>query len=244
MQADAARFIRALVDRAAGPYRPVGRFAWHFARGKLGGDPVFAGLLRHGLIPDQARILDIGCGQGLLASWLISAAAMFDERDRGIRWPQSWPPAPHPRSIHGIELMARDVDRARQALGDAASFSVGDMRTAAFGDVDVVVILDVLHYVDFAAQNEILRRVRDALTPGGTLILRIGDAAGGLPFKISVLVDHVVTFIRGHRNARFYCRPLAQWTRVLTELGFAVDALPMNEGTPFSNILLLAKLVL
>jgi hypothetical protein len=96
-------FLRKLIDHATIPYRAAGRFAWHFARGKLGGDPVFAGLLEHGLIPDRARILDIGCGQGLLASWLLSAKAMHATGE----WPAHWPPAPGPQSIHGIELIAR-----------------------------------------------------------------------------------------------------------------------------------------
>ena len=32
---------RALVDAASQRFRAGGRFAWHFARGKLGGDPMF-----------------------------------------------------------------------------------------------------------------------------------------------------------------------------------------------------------
>jgi SAM-dependent methyltransferase len=239
MKPKTSPFVAALVERAAAPYRPSGRFAWHFARGKLGRDPVFVGLLQHGLIPDQARILDIGCGQGLLASWLMSARAMYQQK---ASWPEVWPAAPALRSIQGIELMARDVERARQALGSTvATFTVGDMCTADFGSADVVVILDVLHYVSFDAQNDILRRVGDALAPDGTLILRIGDAAGGLPFTFSVWVDHVVTFVRGHRNSRFYCRSVADWDNALRALGFAVEMLPMNEGTPFANILLVAR---
>jgi 2-polyprenyl-3-methyl-5-hydroxy-6-metoxy-1,4-benzoquinol methylase len=232
------RFIKELIDTATAPYRSAGRFAWYFARGKLGGDPVFAGMLEHGLIPDKARVLDIGCGQGLLASWLLSAKAM----QRKGNWPLHWPKAPNPRSIHGIELMARDVRRAQMALGNAATFTVADMCKAEFGNADAVVILDVLHYVNVPAQNDVLRRVRDALAPDGILILRVGDANGGLPFKFSVWVDHVVTFVRGHRNSRMYCRPLTEWRNALTGLGFSVTALPMNKGTPFANILLIARL--
>lgn len=232
------QFVNQLIDAATAAYRPAGRFAWHFARGKLGGDPVFAGLLEHGLIPDNARILDIGCGQGLLASWLLTAQAMHAKGN----WPSAWPTAPKPASIHGIELMAADVERAQRALGNAAKFTVGDMCKTDFGKVDAVVILDVLHYVSIEAQNDVLRRVRDALAPNGRLILRVGDADGGLPFKFSVLVDHVVTFARGHRNSRMYCRPLKQWQATLTELGFQVETLPMNQGTPFANILLIANL--
>src|SRR5476651_307111 len=215
-------FVKALIARAAEPYRTSGRFSWHFARGKLRRDPVFVGILKHGLIPDKARILDIGCGQGLLASWLLTAKAMLDNCSVTTSWPELWPPAPNSISIHGIELMPRDVQRAQQALGKMATFSVGDMCKIDFGKVDVVVILDVLHYVSIAAQNNILARVREALAPNGTLILRVGDASGGAAFKFSVYVDHVVTFIRGHRNSHFYCRPLAEWNAALTELGFAV----------------------
>ncbi len=231
-------FKRQLLDKAAAPYRPAGKFAWHFARGKLGGDPVFAGLLEHGLIPDNARILDIGCGQGLLASWLLAAQAMH----RQGHWPGHWRKAPGTREIHGIELMPADVERAQKALGNAARFTVGDMCKTDFGKADAVVILDVLHYVNIEAQNDVLRRVRDALAPGGTLILRVGDADGGLPFRFSVLVDHVVTFVRGHRNSRLYCRPLTEWQAQLRSLGFEVDTMPMNTGTPFANILLVARL--
>jgi SAM-dependent methyltransferase len=232
------QFVKTLVDAAAAPYRSAGRFAWNFARGKLGIDPVFVGLLEHGLIPDNARVLDIGCGQGLLASWLISAKAMWDNGN----WPAHWSKAPNPASIHGIELMPRDVARAQLALGSAATFTVADMCKVDFGKSDAVVILDVLHYVSIEAQNDVLQRVRDALAPDGTLILRIGDASGGLPFKFSVWVDHVVTFVRGHRNSRLYCRPLSHWRTTLIDLGFTVDMLAMNKGTPFANILLVARL--
>lgn len=231
-------FVKKLIDTATKPYQSAGRFAWHFARGKLGGDPVFVGLLEHGLIPDKARVLDIGCGQGLLASWLLSAKALAQQG----AWPERWPAAPSPVSIHGIELMPRDVERAQRALGTTARFTVGDMCRADFGKVDAVVILDVLHYVNYEAQNDVLRRVRDALAPAGTLILRVGDAGAGLPFKFSVMVDHVVTFVRGHRNSRMYCRPLSEWQAALAALGFQVSTLPMNKGTPFANILLVAKL--
>jgi len=243
MTGDASQFVRGLIGRAAAPYRCAGRFAWHFARGKLAGDPVFAELLSRGLLTGRARILDIGCGQGLLASWLVAA----HESGRQGLWPADWPAAPAPSHVRGIELMPSEVRRAQQALAAVvakgrASFVACDMRSADFGQADAVVILDVLHYVEFAAQDDILRRVRDALSPGGVLLLRIGDGAGGLRFRFSLWVDLVVATLRGCRIKRLHCRPLAEWQRLLSSLGFEVRSQPMSAGTPFANVLLVAHL--
>lgn len=231
-------FTRALLDAATAPYRSAGRFAWYFARGKLNSDPAFLGLLERRLISDDARILDLGCGQGLLASWLLEARALFDAG----HWPARWPPAPKPMAYRGIEVMPREVRRATGALGGRAELVVGDIRTADFGRPDTVVILDVLHYLDYATQDAVLARVRDALLPGGRLLMRVGDADGGLPFRISNWVDHLVTFTRDHRLSRLYCRSLQDWQASLCRLGFTVEAIPMSRGTPFANVLLVASL--
>lgn len=234
-----AYFHRTLLDRATRPYRSAGLFAWQFSKGKLKQDPAFFGLLEHGLIPDAARLIDLGCGQGLLASWLLEARAMHDA---GL-WPEHWPAAPKVENIWGLELMPRDVERARTALDDRAQFAQGDICTADFGKADVAIILDVLHYIDYEAQEDVLRRIRAALPVGGTFITRIGDAAGGLPFHYSNWVDRTVFFLRGHRSYKVYCRTLEDWLEVLRRNGFAVEPLPMHQGTPFCNVMLIAKAV-
>jgi SAM-dependent methyltransferase len=231
-------FARQWVDAAAAPYGPARRFGYQFARGKLAGDPVFRSLLERGLVPDGARILDLGCGQGLLAAWLLAARRLFEAG----AWPVGWPDAPQPAAYRGVELMADDVRRARRALGGLCEFAQGDIRAVDFGQADVAVILDVLHYFDHAAQFDVLSRARDALAPSGLLLLRVGDAGGGLPFLFSNWVDRVVTLARGHRLSRLHCRSLGDWLGVLAGLGFAVESLPMSQGTPFGNVLLVARL--
>ncbi len=233
---------RRLLEAASAPYRQAGRFAWHFARGKLGIDPVFRHLLSEGLIAPGERVLDIGCGQGLLASLLLAAGN--SDAHSSSHWPPQWPPAPQGVSVTGIELMPRDVQRARDALGTAslrARFVCADMREAEFPPSDAVVILDVLHYVDHETQDRVLERVRDALGSGGRLLLRVGDAGQRRGFAISQYVDRLVTRVRGHKVAPTYCRPLQAWIRQLQALGFAVEARPMSQGVPFANVLLVAR---
>ena len=107
---------------------------------------------------------------------------------------------------------------------------------------DVVVILDVLHYVDHAAQLGVLQKVRQALAPRGRLLLRVGDAANQRGFAISQWVDHVVTLARGHRVPPTWGRTLQAWTSLLQGLGFVVRSIPQSQGTPFANVLLVADL--
>jgi len=234
---------RRLHERASAPYKKAGKFAWHFARGKLGRDPVFRGLIERGLIGEgHTRVVDIGCGQGLFASLLSAMSAMQAQPGE---WPATWPATPASPSYTGVELMPKDVARAEASVGHlwpTPRFVCGDMCTTQLPASDLVVILDVLHYVNLEAQEGVLRRVRDALQAGGRLLLRVGDADSRRGFAISQWVDRTVTRIRGHRVSPTWGRPLKDWKALLERLGFSVESIPMSEGTPFANVLLVADL--
>lgn len=228
---------RALVDSASAPYRAAGRFAYHFARGKLTGDPAFAAILASGVLGERKRILDLGCGQGLLAAWLFAARAHYVAN----AWPAVWPEPPRPVWIRGIELRKRDIRRARLALGQQAEFVAGDIRAEAYGTADAIVIMDVLHYMDYCAQERVLERVRGALGVDGVLLLRVGDADAGIRFHLSKCLDQIVHFAHEHRSPKLYCRSLGGWQKLLSADGFRSEAVPMSAGTPFANVLLIGR---
>jgi cyclopropane fatty-acyl-phospholipid synthase-like methyltransferase len=237
-----ATLKQTLLSRATEPYRPTGHFNFGWARGKLSHDPVFPALIDLALLPDNASVLDIGCGRGLLAAWLLAADAMASEG----KW-QAREKPPKNLRFRGIELIEREATCGNQALvhlyGDRVHLRAGDMRSATIDSVDVVIILDVLHYVPLTDQDALLDRIRSALPEGGLLILRIGDAASGLRFKISQAVDICMALAQGHRLTRMWCRSLDEWMRALEHRGFAVETHAMSEGTPFANSLLVARLM-
>jgi SAM-dependent methyltransferase len=105
---------------------------------------------------DGGVVLDVGCGHG----WSTIAVQA------------AWPSA----TVIGLDTDEPSITEAREhaaAAGVLARFEVaGGDPTAdltAHGPVDVVLILEALH--DMARPLEILAAARDALAPGGILVI-------------------------------------------------------------------------
>lgn len=236
------RLKKRLLDAATAPYMRFLFRDYYWARGKLFQDPIFAALLEQKVFPDHARILDLGCGRGLLAAWLLAAERMADEK----KWTASFSP-PKGLKFRGIELVAKEALRGNTVLqaahGERVSLAGGDMRMADMTEIDVVTILDVLHYIPHAEQDQLLDRIRAALGKDGLFVTRVGDPSGGWRFRFGRFVDHCMAAIQGHRSAPTWCRPLAEWRNILESRGFTVQALPMSRGTFFANVMLVCRVV-
>jgi SAM-dependent methyltransferase len=229
-----------LLEAACEPYRAVGSFHYRWARGKLGGDPVFASLLEQGTLAQRKRVLDLGCGRGLLAAWFLTA----EHLTASGQWTTNFE-VPTNMTFQGVDLDASGCEAGNQALkprfGERLFLASGDMCRADLRGYDAITILDVLHYIPFAQQDVLLDQIRSALGPSGLLVTRIGNAQGGWRFRVSQWVDLVMANAQGHRIRRMYCRPLNDWIHALQARGFSVTAQPMSEGTPFANVLLVAR---
>ncbi|MEO8938754.1 MAG: class I SAM-dependent methyltransferase [Burkholderiaceae bacterium] len=227
---------RRLVDEAASLYRPAGRFARFFARSKYTRDPLYATLLRTGAIPDASCLVDLGCGQGLLAAWLFTARKAWTG---GTPWPDNLPVPAKVGTYLGIDRSRADIARAHRALPPFARSFRGDVRTLGptlLDRCDVATLFDVLHYLAPAAQEQLLASVHAGLPPWGVLLLRVGDPSMSASRRIHV-VDLVVGAARGRPRLRLHRRPVARWIALLERIGFVVDVL--DDG--HANVLLRAS---
>jgi len=229
--------LAALVACASAPYRACGAATWHFARGKLRHDPVYPALLQSGLFTGARQVLDLGCGRALLAHWL-DAALQLQQDDA---WPTPWPRLESTPAYRGIERDAGTVARVAATLPNWAQVAQGDLRDAPLMRADRIVLLDVLHYLEPDAQARLLDRVRAALSDDGVLILRVGNADAGWRHRLADWTDRLVLLGSGHGLPRLHARPLADWLEALAQRGLAVEPSPMSEGTPFANVLLVAR---
>ncbi|HEX6692892.1 MAG TPA: methyltransferase domain-containing protein [Burkholderiales bacterium] len=231
--------LRQLLEAAARPYREAGRSAWGFARGKLLRDPVFPALLRQGLLPERGNLLDVGCGRGTLLS-LLSAAR---EQHAAGQWPRDWPAPPARLALRGVDSHAARVSLARRALGGRAQIELSDLGDFEFGPCSAIVMIDVLLYLGEALQERVIEKAVAALEPGGLLLLREADAGAGFAYRMTQWSARFEAALRGRFAQSLRCRSAADWTAALASRGLAVDAQPMSRGTPFANVLFVARKV-
>jgi SAM-dependent methyltransferase len=143
---------------------------------------VLARALRQaGLDPHGKSVLDVGCGTGFFTAWYLA---------RGAR-------------VTGVDIAPTSVERLRTRFPEAR-FMLADVSEVALeGTFDLVNAFDVLyHVVDDARWAAAVRRLGDAVAPGGALLVTDTFAALGA--------------IAEHNRMR----PLAEYRRVLEPLGF------------------------
>ncbi|MGB5217454.1 MAG: MMPL family transporter [Smithella sp.] len=133
-------------------YRHLPAYPRIFARMKMMIDPMFRELDKY--VKNPRRIIDIGCGFGVPATWLLEI------------YPQA--------QVYGIEPDEERVLIASRVIGHRGSVEVGrapDLPQVE-GDVDYVVMLDMMHFLDDQQAAIAFGRIYDKLTPDGTLVLR------------------------------------------------------------------------
>jgi len=173
------------------------------------------------LLPDEGRILDVGCGFGLFAAY-------FGQTQ------------PH-RTIVGVDPNTRRIALARHVattLGqNQHSFHVGDVRDAALeGPFDAMYVLDVMHHIPERDQVPVLSRLRDLLSPGGVLLIKDITTEPRFGLWFTTALDRLMV---GFREPLAY-RHHKAWGTALSSLGFKVRIVRIPDVLPYPHVVIAA----
>ena len=143
------------IQRIRGRYRTLEPYPRMFARFKIQYDPMFSDLPRMlDGVGDISTIIDIGCGYGVPACWCL----------------EQYPDA----EVYGLDPDPERVRVAALAIGKRGDATVGwapEMpevpRTA-----DVVLLLDMMHYLDDEIVATVFKKSFQALGENGVLVTR------------------------------------------------------------------------
>lgn len=173
------------------------------------------------LLPDEGRILDVGCGFGLFAAY-------FGQTEPG-------------RRIVGVDPNARRIDLARHVAKELGllrhEFRVGDVRDAALeGTFQGAYVLDVMHHIPADEQEAVLAHMRDLLVPGGVLLIKdiTTEPHHGLLFTEAL--DRLMV---GMKEPLAY-RHHGAWGEMLTRLGFKVRIVRVPDILPYPHVVIAA----
>jgi predicted exporter/SAM-dependent methyltransferase len=146
-------------SRALMRYRHMEAYPRLFARFKILLDPMFPRLA--GLLNAPRHVIDVGCGYGVPAVWLLSL------------FPQA--------KVYGIDPDRRRVmiaDRAFAGRGFAEAGSAPDLPVSAPDQVDTALMLDMMHLISDDEARLTLQRLHERLAPEGRLIIRATVPSG------------------------------------------------------------------
>ena len=202
-------------------YRYQGPYVTQFVYWKMKTDPLFKAV--EATAPVRGRILDLGCGYGIVSHWLM----LF---------------APE-RTVSGVDF---DADKIRVAQATArcnprVAFERRDiLEWAEYPVCDCVLLCDVLHYFPRELKAEVLRKVFQALRPGGCLIVRDACAEETSRHgRVAWAEKWAVRFGQNKTRHGLHFENEETHLTLLREAGFSKVEIRTNSGLG-SNVLLVA----
>ncbi len=163
------------------------------------------------------RVLEVGCGSGILTAWLVEQGA----------------------SVTAFDVSEQMVALARNSVGGRARLLVADLGQplvfAADRSFDLVVASLVLHYVE--DWQRVFRELHRVLVPAGVVVFSTHHPTMDWEHSPDDYFATKQVTERWHKGSRefavtFYRRPLTAMTRAISSSGFVIEQLVEPEPIP------------
>lgn len=177
-------------------------------------------------VPITGRVLDLGCGHGLLSLVLALGSGR--------------------RDVLGVDI---DGDKVAHAVAAARALGLDDVRLEVVdvdwrpdGPFDAIVLADVLYLLGRAAAGDLLAGLASALAPGGVLLVKEIDVTPRWKYQLARLQELVstrVTRITAGDQVDFVAPSDVE--QVLEAAGLVVEHVPLHRHRPHPHHLVVGR---
>ncbi|HEV3225955.1 MAG TPA: class I SAM-dependent methyltransferase [Acidimicrobiales bacterium] len=164
--------------------------------------------------PRSGRILDFGCGHGVVALYLALTSSE--------------------REIVGVDVDGDKIveaKRAAEAAGVAVQFEEVVPNYLPTGEWDAITIVDVLYLLGDAGAFDVLDAAAGALAAGGVLVVKEIDVRPRWKFWLAAAQEFVATrLLKITEGSRVHFLSPAEIERRLVANGMSVEHHPAHRG--------------
>ncbi len=177
----------------------------------------------------SGRLLDLGCGHGLLTALL--AAGRPD------------------RTVVGVDPDPAKIALARRSVGRLANVELheadsGQLAKEQPGRFDAALVADVLYLLPEDGIRAVLADLHTLLQPAGLLLLKEAEADRSWRHRKALLQETVMVKVlkKTHSSGGLGFLPRARMEQLLDEAGFVVEeVVPLSAGYATPHVLFSAR---
>jgi len=169
-------------------------------------------------LPKSGLILDLGCGYGLLANFLI---LKFDKR-----------------RVIGIDDSKTRLNIAKKTIRGRKNIEFIKKNICNFNlpVCQGAVISDFLHHLPEKVSAELLKKIYRSLDKKGRFILQEVDRKPCWKYLTTLTIDRIL-----NPGQKLNYQPAKYWQKLLKEVGFNVKIIPAHKGLPLADVIFICK---
>lgn len=176
-------------------------------------------------VPKEGVVYDLGCGYGIFSNLMAFHSPK--------------------RKIIGIDISKERIAAAFKTVGRRKNirFIHSDLRNVGLEKCRTIVIYDVLHHMNYKAQEVLIRECYEKLGEKDLLIIKDNDTTPGWKFLWNYLHEIIAMLLLITKSDKLSFRTKTGFLELLFKNGFIVEVVNIPTSLPYPFILYLCKKV-
>lgn len=174
-------------------------------------------------IPKEGAVYDLGCGYGILSNLMA------------LQSPK--------RKVVGVDLSKKRIGASSKTIGRRKNiqFVHNDLKEIDLEKCSTIVIYDVLHHMDYKAQEALIQECFNKLGDNGLLVIKDNDTLPQWKYVWNYMHEILTILLLITKSDKPSFRTKKNFIEMLFKAGFIVEAVNIPTNLPYPFILYLCR---